>query len=100
LTREVSIRQATRWRMGESCLESFQDAQDCLPLTLADAADRDLFELGPDLLDLGARARLAAVGSIRNARLILIGDCFVLQGLTLCVAPHQARWTVPRPVCR
>jgi hypothetical protein len=29
--------------MGESCLESFQDAQDRLPLTLAVAADGDLF---------------------------------------------------------
>ena len=28
--------------MGESCLEPFQDAQDCLLLTLADAADGEL----------------------------------------------------------
>ena len=31
--------------------------------------------------------------------LLLIGDCLVLQGVMLSVAPHLARWTVPLPVC-
>jgi hypothetical protein len=56
--------------MGESCLESFQDAQDCLLLTLADAADRDLFELGPDLLDLGAQGATRGGGFDQERALI------------------------------
>src|ERR1700722_10131562 len=56
--------------MGESCLEPFQDAQDCLLLTLADAADGDLFELGPDLLDLGAQGSTGSGGFDEECALV------------------------------
>jgi hypothetical protein len=55
--------------MGESCLDSFQDAQDCLPLTLADTADGDLFELGTDLLQLGAQGSTGSGGFDRERAL-------------------------------
>lgn len=66
-------------RTGESCLQSFKDAKDGLLLTHVYAADGDLFELGPDLFDLGAQGPTGSGGLDEGCALV------VSQGH----APHE-----------
>jgi len=65
-------------------------------LSSGDVRDR---ELGGQLVGCVPLPAPGAPIKILLTLLLLIGDCLVLQGVMLSVAPHLARWTVPRPVC-